>query len=154
MAYIVLNVRGAINASEKVRRTLRMLRIPVKYRATILLESEGIRGMLGKVRHRVSWCRAEKELVKELMEKRGMKDGWKRLEVSDLKTLGYSSFDELSGAIVEGRVDFGKLEGIKPFFALSPPKGGFKKSTKRFFEQGGVLGDNQKLPELIKRMIQ
>jgi len=153
MAYIVLNVRGTIDASEQVRRTLRMLRIPLRYRATILPESDSVRGMLQKARHRIAWCKADKELVKELIEKRGMKEGWKKLEKSDLKRLGYSGFDELAEAIVEDRVDFGKLDGIKPFFALSPPRGGFKRTVKRFYEQGGVLGENPELPELIRRML-
>ncbi|MCD6511972.1 MAG: 50S ribosomal protein L30 [Thaumarchaeota archaeon] len=153
MAYIVLNVRGTIDASEQVRRTLRMLRIPLRYRATILPESDSVRGMLQKARHRIAWCKADKELVKELIEKRGMKEGWKKLEKSDLKRLGYSGFDELAEAIAEDRVDFGKLDGIKPFFALSPPRGGFKRTVKRFYEQGGVLGENPELPELIRRML-
>ena len=142
MAYIVLNVRGTIDASEQVRRTLRMLRIPLRYRATILPESDSVRGMLQKARHRIAWCKADKELVKELIEKRGMKEGWKKLEKKDLKRLGYSGFDELAEAIAEDRVDFGKLDGIKPFFALSPPRGCFKRTVKRFYEQGGVLGQN------------
>ena len=153
MAYIVLNVRGTIDASEQVRRTLRMLRIPLRYRATILPESDSVRGMLQKARHRIAWCKADKELVKELIEKRGMKEGWKKLEKKDLKRLGYSGFDELAEAIAEDRVDFGKLDGIKPFFALSPPRGGFKRTVKRFYEQGGVLGENPELPELIRRML-
>jgi len=153
MAYIVLNVRGTIDVSEQVRRTLRMLRIPLRYRATILPESDSVRGMLQKARHRIAWCKADKELVKELIEKRGMKEGWKKLEKSDLKRLGYSGFDELAEAIAEDEVDFGKLDGIKPFFALSPPRGGFKRTVKRFYEQGGVLGENPELPELIRRML-
>jgi large subunit ribosomal protein L30 len=46
-----------------------------------------------------------------------------------------------------------KLEGIKPWFALSPPKGGFKRKTKTQYAQQGVLGDDSELVEIVKRML-
>ena len=45
------------------------------------------------------------------------------------------------------------VKGLRPFFNLSPPRGGFKVSTRRKFGEGGVLGMNPKLPELVRRMI-
>ena len=148
-----MNIRGTINSSDEVRNALRSLRIPARFRATIIPENDSYRGMLEKVKHRVSWCKADKELIKEMLLKRGIKEGWKKLGEEDVKSLGYSSIEELSSAIAEDKVDFGKLKGIKPFFALSPPKGGFKRSIRRLYGQGGILGENPELPEILRRMI-
>jgi len=46
-----------------------------------------------------------------------------------------------------------KIKSLKPWFALSPPRQGFKRSTKRLYGQKGVLGYNKELSTLIKRMI-
>jgi large subunit ribosomal protein L30 len=36
---------------------------------------------------------------------------------------------------------------------LNPPKGGFKKSTIKQFSDGGILGNNKELLEIVKRMV-
>jgi large subunit ribosomal protein L30 len=46
-----------------------------------------------------------------------------------------------------------KLGEIKPWFALSPPKGGFKRKTKTQYMQDGILGDDGQLTEIVKRML-
>ena len=45
------------------------------------------------------------------------------------------------------------IGGMLPYFALAPPKGGFKRSTRRQFREGGTLGPNPELPTVVKRMI-
>jgi len=54
--------------------------------------------------------------------------------------------------VTDGKV---KLEekNIKPFFRLNPPRGGFKKSTKKMFPNG-ILGNNkEKINEFIITML-
>ena len=46
-----------------------------------------------------------------------------------------------------------KLKPLKPWFALSPPRQGFKRSTKRLYGQKGILGHNKELITLVKRMM-
>jgi large subunit ribosomal protein L30 len=45
------------------------------------------------------------------------------------------------------------LRGIKPWFALSPPKGGFKRKTKTQYMQDGILGEDVELADIVKRML-
>jgi len=45
------------------------------------------------------------------------------------------------------------LQMVKPWFALNPPRGGFKRKTKTQYHQKGVLGEDKELVEIIKRMI-
>jgi len=53
----------------------------------------------------------------------------------------------------EGKISMAKIKPIKPWFALSPPRQGFKRSTKRLYGQKGVLGHNKELTTLIRRMM-
>jgi len=46
-----------------------------------------------------------------------------------------------------------KIKPLKPWFALSPPRKGFKRSTKRLYGQKGILGHNKELTALVKRMM-
>src|ERR671914_377950 len=86
------------------------------------------------------------------LEKRGRKSGYKPITKPDLPE-EYNSMEDLAFAIAENRVAMSKLEGIKPWFALSPPKGGFKRKTKTQYMQDGVLGEDGELSEIVKRML-
>ena len=45
------------------------------------------------------------------------------------------------------------VEGIRPLFRLTPPKGGWR-STKKPFARGGALGyRGPKINELVQRMV-
>ncbi len=78
------------------------------------------------------------EVVDKYLEKHGVKGG----------------IPALAKALLEGKVMLHKLEFIKPVFRLHPPRGGFKKSTKRPYNDGGELGYRGKaINDLIKRMI-
>jgi large subunit ribosomal protein L30 len=46
-----------------------------------------------------------------------------------------------------------KLKPLKPWFALSPPRRGFKKSTKKLYSQKGILGQNKDLEILVRNMM-
>ena len=153
MAYIVVRIRGTVNVPSWADTTLQLLNLNKKFRATIVPEDPSFVGMLKRVKNYVAWCRADKDTVKELIEKRARKQGYRQVDNSDLKTLGYNSMDELATALVDGKVALSKLELIKPWFALAPPKKGFKRRTKRMYQEQGVLGENQELVSLIKNMI-
>jgi len=153
MAYIVVRIRGTVNVPSWADTTLQLLNLNKKFRATIIPEDPSFVGMLKRVKNYVAWCKADKDTVKELIEKRARKQGYRQVDNSDLKTLGYDDMDELATALVDGKVALSKLELIKPWFALAPPKKGFKRRTKRMYQEQGVLGENQELPSLIKNMV-
>ena len=45
------------------------------------------------------------------------------------------------------------IKEVKPWFSLNSPKGGFKRKTKTQYSQKGILGENDELIDLIRRMI-
>jgi large subunit ribosomal protein L30 len=108
--------------------------------------------MLKKVKDIVAWTKADSGIVKELLEKRGRKTGYKPLTKADLPK-EYKSIDDFAAAIAENKVSMSKIDGIKPWFALGPPKGGFKRKTKTQYTQHGVLGNDDALVEIVKRML-
>jgi large subunit ribosomal protein L30 len=115
-------------------------------------ESDEYLGMLRRVKEEIAWTKADAGIVKELLEKRGRKTGYKPITKTDIPK-EYKSIDDLAKAIAANKVAMSKLEGIKPWFALSPPRGGFKRKTKTQYAQNGVLGEDGELAEIVKRML-
>jgi large subunit ribosomal protein L30 len=152
MAYLVVRIKGTINIPQWAKTTLTGLNLDKRFRATIVPESPEYVGMLKRVKEEVAWTKADAGIVKDLLEKRGRKTGYKPLNESDIPQ-EFKTFDKLAVAIAENKVSISKLEGIKPWFALSPPKGGFKRKTKTQYGQKGVLGDDNELIGIVKRML-
>ncbi|MCL4518008.1 MAG: hypothetical protein M1587_02295 [Thaumarchaeota archaeon] len=44
-------------------------------------------------------------------------------------------------------------QGMRQFFRLNSPKGGFKRSIRRPFKAGGILGENPELGKIVEKMI-
>ncbi len=153
MAYIVVRIRGTVNVPSWADTTLQMLNLKKRFRATIVPEDPSFVGMLKRVKNYVAWCRADRETIRELIEKRAKKQGYRPLEKDDLTVLGYKSIDDLAAELADGKIALSKLEMIKPWFALAPPRKGFKRPSKRMYQDGGIAGENQELLSLVKNMI-
>jgi len=87
-----------------------------------------------------------------------------------VKKYGWGNVEELVDAYIRGEVKSlwcrkgerpimvnGKascIPGLKPYFRLHPPKGGFKGSVKKPYNAGGELGyRGSAINDLIMRMI-
>ena len=92
-------------------------------------------------------------MAKELIDKKARKSGYQKITTDDLKELGFASSDELASALTEGKTTLSKLKPLKPWFALAPPRYGFKRSTKKLYGQKGVLGQNKELGNLVRNMM-
>ncbi|WOV93091.1 MAG: 50S ribosomal protein L30 [Candidatus Nitrosoabyssus spongiisocia] len=152
-AYLVVRIRGQADVPYWAHTTMNLLKLEKKFRATILPIKDNTLGMLDKVKHYVSWIELDESLAKELLEKKARKSGYVKVTDADLKELGFSSFDELAKSLSSGESVLSKLKPLKPWFALAPPRKGFKKSSKKLYGQKGILGHNKDLDELVRRMI-
>jgi large subunit ribosomal protein L30 len=153
MAYLVVRIRGTVNIPAWAQTTLDSLNLAKKFRATIIAENSETLGMLRKVKDIVAWTSVDASFVKELLEKKGMKNGYKPIRDSDLPE-EYKNIDELAVAIAENKITtLSNLKSIKPWFALAPPRGGFRRKTKTQYSQKGILGENQELIQLVKNML-
>lgn len=152
-AYLVVRIKGQADCPYWATTTMTLLKLDKKYRATILPAKDNTLGMLNKVKHYVTWIEIDASLAKELIDKKARKEGYKKITATDLKELGFESSDALGAALAEGKATLSKLKPLKPWFALSPPKHGFKRSTKKLYGQKGVLGQNKDLGKLVRNMM-
>lgn len=152
-AYLVVRIKGQADVPHWATYTMNLLKLEKKYRATILPAKYNTLGMLNKIKHYISWIELDAALAKELIDKKARKSGYKKIAAEDIKELGFASVDELAEALSEGKAVLSKLKPLKPWFALAPPRHGFKRSTKRLYGQKGVLGQNQDLGTLVRNMM-
>lgn len=145
MKIAVIRIRGLVGVRKQIKDTLDKLRLRRKFVCVVVDDKPEIMGMIKKAENYVAYGPIEKETLKLLIRERGRYPGNKRL------TIGGKQLDSFVEEFLEGKKTLQDL-GIKPFFRLSPPKGGFKKSIKLMYPKG-VLGYNPKINELIKRMI-
>jgi len=152
-AYLVVRIKGQVDVPHWAKTTLKLLKLEKKFRATIIPVKDNTLGMLNKVKHYVSWQEADVSLVKELLDKKGRKSGYKKITQEDLAEIGFKTMDEFASSLAEGKTSMTKLNLVKPWFALAPPRHGFKRSTKKMYGEKGVLGQNKELDTLVRNMI-
>lgn len=152
-AYLVVRIRGQIDVPNFARETLKLLKLDKKFRATIIPAKDNTLGMLNKVKHYVSWQELDVSLAKELLDKKARTTGYKKPSSEDISKTGFKTLDEIASSLAEGKTSLSKLKPLKPWFALAPPRHGFKRSTKRMYGQKGVLGQNKELSTLVRNMM-
>jgi large subunit ribosomal protein L30 len=152
-AFLVVRIKGQADVPYWATTTLKLLRLDKKYRATIIPAKENTLGMLKKIQHYISWQEIDISTTKELLDKKARKVGYKKITTDDLPKIGFKTIDELASSLTEGKATLSKLSPLKPWFALAPPKHGFKRSTKKLYGQKGVLGHNKELTTIVRRMM-
>jgi len=152
-AFLVLRIRGQADIPYWATTTLKLLKLDKKFRATIIPAKENTLGMLKKVQHYISWQEIDVSTTKELLDKKGRKAGYKKITSEDLSEIGFKTMDELASSLTEGKSTLSKLKPLKPWFAMDPPRHGFKRSTKKLYGQKGVLGHNKELNTIVRRMM-
>ncbi|MEN3000027.1 MAG: 50S ribosomal protein L30 [Acidilobaceae archaeon] len=156
--YAIIRLRGTADVSPEVEETLSMLRLRRRFAASLYWsELPGLEGMLKVITPWATWGEVEEKVLSELIAKRGRLVGNKKITDEWVRqNLGLSGIGELAQKLLSGELHYHKLEekGVKPFFRLTPPKGGFKRSIKKMFGDGGELGyRGEKINELLQRMM-
>ncbi len=157
--YLVIRLRGTSGVNPDTEKTLDLLRLRQKFAAALYHSSlPGIEGMLRKVENWATWGEVDRETLINLLYKRGRVIGDKPLTDQYVaEKLGlYGGIPELADKLLRGELHYHKLEkyGIKPFFRLHPPRGGFKKTIKRHFSNAGELGyRGSAINELVSKML-
>ncbi len=150
--YVAIRVRGKVNVSPRIKKTLELLRLDrVNHLALVRKEQKG---MLEKTQSFITFGEIDEETLAVALEKRGRIAGNKKIGKDFLKEKKIASFEELAKSVIEGKT---KLEdvGIKPILRLSPPKKGYERAgIKKSYSVGGALGYRASdINKLVKRMI-
>lgn len=153
---IAVRLDGSPNVKPPEESTLNALRMRSRFSAVVLRDHPSVRGMLQRVKDHVTWAEAKKEDLQVLLSNRartteglGITDKFVK-EKAKLGGLG-----ELLSAFYSGKLTLSKLweMGVKPVFHLHPPRGGFRKSSKRPVTDRGELGYRKDgLGDLLTKM--
>jgi large subunit ribosomal protein L30 len=170
MVYLVVRMKGTVNVPRWANLTLENLHLNKKFRATIIPENEQTLGMLRKIKELVSWSSVDDAFIKEFIEKKARTSASKLVMAptttnavgennndtdSNIEDKTHNNIDlsTIVTTISQNQTYLSKISGIKPWFALNPPKGGFRKKSKRSYSQNGILGENKELISLVRRMM-
>ena len=155
MKIAIVQIRGTIGVSKTVKDTLRMLNLSRKNSCSIIDSNPQFIGMLTKVKDVSTWGEINPETLKILLEKRGRLPGNMSLDEKYVKDKLNLSLDQFAKELIDGKKKVKDLPGLKPFFRLQPPRGGFKRGgIKKPFSLGGVLGYRKdRINALIQKMI-
>lgn len=143
---LVVNLRGTVNTRSPVRKAMEQLHVIKRFNATIVPKNKVNLGMLNLCKEHLAWSVVDSKTIEQLLTSRA--------EVSDgRKFSSSSSLSELADSVSKGKSRLDGSQGFRQFFRLSPPRGGFKRSIRRQFGEGGILGPNPELPKLIEKMM-
>jgi len=151
----VVRIRGRVGVRPDIRQTMDMLHVKRKFWATVVPANNSFLGMLFKVKDYTTYGEIDKETLVELLRRRGeLRTGGRLTDEWLRQNTEFGSIEELADAMLAGKVKLNKLEWLKPYFRLHPPSGGFKRTTKRGWRDGGELGyRGSAINELLRRMM-
>ena len=151
----IVRIHGRTGLKKKIKDTLNMLRLYKKNTCIIVPNTKEYVGMIYKVKEYVTWGEVNEKSLKLLLEKRGRLARKKILTDEYVKDKLKLDLDGFVKEIIANKKKLSDLPGLKRFFKLSPPRGGFERGgVKKQFAQGGVLGYRKdKINDLIGKMI-
>jgi large subunit ribosomal protein L30 len=149
---LVVNLRGLVNTRAPVRATLDQLRVARRFNATIVPNDETYLGMLQLAKEHVAWCKLNSEIAEKLLSSRAEISTGNRVAESTIAK-EYGSFAGIASKLENGELNLKSVNGMRAFFRLNPPRGGFKRSIRRQYRDGGILGPNDELSTLVEKML-
>ena len=154
MTYAVLRVRGTVNVTSDIKKTLQLLNLTRVNHCSVVEEKPSTKGMLQVAKDYITWGEIDKEMLSKLITSRGKLEGDKELTNDYVKfATSYDNIDKLSQAIIDNKFKYKDIPNVKPIFRLNPPKKGYE-GIKRSYINKGALGYRGKdINKLIERMI-
>lgn len=150
----VILIRGLVNISPDVKKTLDLLRLRNKHCCVVIENNDVNLGMVQKVKDYVTYGLISEDLFCSMLDKRGELIGKTKICNSNEKILTKEIAKDYFAKKIKVKDLIDKK--IKPFFRLAPPVGGFeRKGIKMPFAKGGVLGkrDDEAIKVLITKML-
>ena len=151
----VIRVRGDVGLNPNVRRALDILRLYKKNYCVILPNTDSAMGSVKRVKDFVTFGELNKETFIKLIQARAKIAGDKLLTENFLKDQTKLDIKAFADAFYDFKIELKQINGLKQFFRLHPPIGGFERAgIKHSYAEGGALGYRGKyINKLIERMI-
>jgi large subunit ribosomal protein L30 len=151
---LVVNLRGMVNTRAPVRKALEQLHLVRRFNATIVPNNKAYMGMLKLCKEHIAWSEADPGLIEKLLRSRAEVSDGHKVKEEELNSAGKRvSFAEVAKSLASGESRLDGSQGFRQFFRLNSPRGGFKRSIRRQFHAGGILGPNPELGSLVESMI-
>jgi large subunit ribosomal protein L30 len=152
---VVIRIAGRTGIKKQIKDTLNMLRLYKKHNCILVPNAQPYLGMIAKVKDNVTWGEIDEKTCLELFQKRAKLAKKTSLTDDYLKQKVKMDIPTFTKEFITFKKELKDVPGLKLFFKLSPPEGGFeRKGIKQPFSMGGVLGyRKEKINELLMRMI-
>lgn len=151
----VVRIRGANKLRSDVEETMRMMRLHNKNSCVVIDNTESYVGMIIKAKDYITWGEIDEATFRILLEKRGKIVGNKALSEEYLNGKTKLDYDGFTKEFFAFKKSLKDVAGMKLFFRLKPPIGGFERQgIKRPYSMGGAIGyRKEKINELIRKML-
>ncbi|MFX0124033.1 MAG: 50S ribosomal protein L30 [Candidatus Hodarchaeota archaeon] len=138
----VVRIRGRVDRSLSIRKTLELLRLNRINHCVIIDDRDTYKGMLQKTKDLITWGELNSLTLKELLLKRGRLEGGKRITEEYIKkNTKFSGIDDFISKFLKFEASLSDIRGLKQVFRLHPPrKGHRRRGVKQPFTLGGSLG--------------
>ncbi len=154
MTYAVLRVRGTVNVTSDIKKTLQLLNLTRVNHCTVVEEKPSTKGMLQVAKDYITWGEIDKEMLSKLITSRGKLEGDKELTNDYVKSAtSHDNIDKLSQAIIDNKFKYKDIPNVKPIFRLNPPKKGYEGIKRSYINKGALGYRGNNINKLIKRMI-
>ncbi|EPR79455.1 60S ribosomal protein L7 [Spraguea lophii 42_110] len=157
--YAVVLIKSPLRASNKIKKTLELFRLKHINNCVLVKNNESSRQMLQKIRNFVAYGELKLKTLRELIYKRGSCHIFsEKLNITN-ETLedafkNIRCIEEFIYELYFNDERFKELNNFLNPFKLTPPKGGYKGRKAKDIIEGGAVGNHQdKIGELIKKMI-
>jgi large subunit ribosomal protein L30 len=155
---LAVRLRGTVGDNPDVEKTLESLTLLKVNQARLVKNDSSTSGMLRAAKNLVAWGEIDSATLESLLAKRAEAENRTIILDRDFvkARFGKDGFAELATSIITGETALSDLTraGLKSKFRLHPPRGGFKRSTRRAFSDGGELGyRGAQINSLVRRMI-
>lgn len=153
--FVVVRIRGKTGLNKKLNMAMETVKLYNKHHCVILDNNKAVQGILQQIKDYSTWGELNEETFNELLTKRGKLPGNKPLTEAYVNEKLKISINEFSKEFLNSKKKLKDIPGLKTFFRLLPPKGGFERGgIKTPFSLGGVLGyRGEKINKLIKNML-
>ncbi|MBD3253946.1 MAG: 50S ribosomal protein L30 [Candidatus Lokiarchaeota archaeon] len=155
--YFAVRIRGSPGMKRKIMDTLSMLRMNKVNHGVLIWGEKSYMGMLRKCKDYIAYGEIDPTTLVRLLRVRGRIEGNKPLTDEHLNNLtDYKTIKDLAKALHEGKIQYKEkfIFKIKPVFRLHPPRKGHRKSIKKYYGEGGTLGNvGVYINELIHKML-
>jgi len=151
----VVRIRGEVGINPDIKDCLNLMKLHRKHRLIIAKNTPSMRGMIKKVKDYCTFGEIDAETVESILTNRGKLPGNKDLTEEYVKKTLKSDIKSFSKSLSEGKASLKDLPGVKTFFKLHPPVGGFERlGIKKPYARGGSLGYRGKdMKKLVMKMI-